>query len=403
MIHRWTTTRQAVVLAGIGALLAAGFAFQPQLGTAFAKLNAAIDLGAGLSSSDDGTRRKGKNDGKSTGKRPVPVIVAKVSSIANDASVAAIGSARARRSVMLYPKVDGVIVSLAVVAGQRVEDGAEILRIDPAKAQLAVKLAQKTLDDAQIKLKRAEFLQTRSVSSDASVADAKIAVERAEIELEQAREQLRDTQLIAPFAGHVGIPKLEQGERVTTSSQIVTLDDRAELYVEFQVPEAYISRIAVGDTVSGTTPGYARETFQGRLGYIDTRIDPTSRTVMVRAVFDNAHDRLRPGMSFSIALELPGEPYPAVPELALQYSGGKSFIWLVKDDTARRVDVETVRRMNSIILVDGAVGAGDLVVVEGVQRLRPGSPVTYGETFEKSEPAMPATSRSEQVPDARRG
>lgn len=400
MKHRWTITSQLLVLGGVAAVLGVGFAFKPQLGTAFAKLNDAIDFGTGSSSKRTEAGRKG---GRGDGQRAVPVIVAKVESVANDETVSAIGSARARRSVMLYPKVDGEIVSVSVQAGQLVAAGDEILRIDPARAELSVRLAQKTLDDAKVKLERAQFLQNRAVSSGASVADAAIAVERAEIELEQAREILRETRLVAPFAGHVGIPKLEAGERVTTSSPIVTLDDRSELYVEFEVPEAFIPRISIGDLVVGTTPGFGQRTFEGRLGAIDTRIDPTTRSVMVRAVFDNADDRLRPGMSFSVALELPGRAYPAVPELALQYSNGKSFVWVTEDDEARRVDVETVRRMNSTILVDGPIKAGDLVVVEGVQRLRPGSTVSYGETFEKSEPAAPAASRSNAAPGAGRG
>jgi len=323
----------------------------------------------------DGSKRRSRREG---GERPVPVIVARVEDRKNTATLAAIGTARAVRSVMLFSRADGEVMSLSAQADQRVRKGDEILLVDPDKAELSVRLAEKAVEDARLKLQRVELLNNRRVNSVASVEDARIALQRATIELEQAKENLEDTKIIAPFSGVLGIPKIEVGDRITTSSQIVTLDDRSALLVEFQVPEELIARIEQGHRVTATTPGHGDRKFAGMLQFIDSRIDPVSRTVLVRAQFPNEHDDLRPGMSFAVTIELDGKIHPAIPELALQWQRGESYVWTVSDDgLAKRVVVRKIRRLNGSILVEGPLNSGDLVVVEGVQRLRPDRPVKY--------------------------
>jgi len=86
---------------------------------------------------------------------------------------------------------------------------------------------------------------------------------------------------------------------------------------------------------------------------------------------------LRPGMSFAVHLALQGETYPVVPELALVWVDGRSIVWAVRNEAVEQVPVDIVRRLNSRILVEGPLATGELVVVEGVQRLRPGKPVKF--------------------------
>jgi RND family efflux transporter MFP subunit len=129
--------------------------------------------------------------------------------------------------------------------------------------------------------------------------------------------------------------------------------------------------------VIARAPTFPNRSFNGVVDRIDSRIDPTSRAVKVRAKLPNEEDLLRPGMSFAVELSIKGEPYPTVPELALQWAKGESYVWTVKEGLAKRVTVRTVRRLNSTILVDGDLHEGDSVVIEGVQRLRPGRAVRF--------------------------
>lgn len=309
--------------------------------------------------------------------RKVPVIVAQVARGSNDETIVAVGTARAKRSVMVYAKSDGVITGFRPGAGDRVLKGDLIFEIENTKAELDVRIARKKLDEARIKLERSEYLKQRRVNSGAQTEDAQTTFDRAQLELKQAEKTLRDLTIAAPFDGVVGIPKVEVGDRITTSTPVISLDDRAELLIEFEVPEKYLARISAGNPISAVTPSYQRLQFSGRIAGIDSRIDPKSRTVKVRAVIPNADDKLRPGMSFAVELALPGRTFPAVPELSLQWRKGESYVWVVADNKARKVLVETIKRLNETILVDGRLALGDLVVVEGVQRLRPGTGVTY--------------------------
>ncbi len=309
--------------------------------------------------------------------RPVPVIVAAVGEARNDALITAVGTARARRSVMLHAKSDGVIVSFQQRAGARVKAGQTVFELDSKQAVLAVQIAEKRLEEARRLLERAKLLKRNRVNSSANVDDATVVAERAELELNQAQEALQDLTIVAPFDGVLGLPKAEAGDRVTAATPIASFDMRAELLVEFEVPERYSARLKPGDEIAAVTPSHERTRFAGKVQYIDSRIDPLSRTVTVRAIIPNKQDVLRPGMSFVVELVLPGNTYASVPELSLQWRKGESFIWTVQDGAAQKVLVTTVKRLNAVVLVDGDVKPGDQVIVEGVQRLRPGRKVEF--------------------------
>lgn len=307
----------------------------------------------------------------------VPVVVGKADERDNDIAIAAIANARAKRFVTLFPEVAGEIRKFHVQAGDRVISGEKILTLDTRDAELAVELAKVRVAEAELQLARSRQLHERKVNSEAKVQDMRTILERTRLEQEQAEEALAKRTVRAPFPGVVGIPKVEAGDRVSSTTEVITVDDRGSLYVEIQVPEQYLSNIAVGQSVSATTPSFPGRGFEGAVDKIDSRLDPVSRTVMVRASLPNPDDLLRPGMSFAVNLIVPGKTYPAVPELALQWGDGESYIWKIDGKRVERVAVRSVKRLNRVILVDGDIEPGDLVVVEGVQRLRQGREVSF--------------------------
>lgn len=312
---------------------------------------------------------------KPTGGRTVPVIVDAVGETPDDVAIQAIGTARAARAVILYPEAGGRIVDLPVKSGQRVAAGDIILRLDDRSTALAVRVAETHVRDAERALDRSKALKKTNVRSTANVEDAEVSLERARLERFQAREALADRTLRAPFAGIIGIPAVEAGDRADPATAIASLDDRSTLLVEFEVAERYLARLADGMALMATTPAFPGRAVAGRIDGIDSRVDPVSRTVLVRAAFDNKDDALRPGMSFAVSLKLPGPLLPSVPELALQWRDGQSYLWRIRDGVSERVDVSARRRLNDRVLVEGEIRPGELVVIEGVQRLHHGRPV----------------------------
>jgi RND family efflux transporter MFP subunit len=117
------------------------------------------------------------------------------------------------------------------------------------------------------------------------------------------------------------------------------------------------------------------ETIAGEVSAVDNRIDPASRTLKVQARIGNTEGKLRPGMSFSVTMSFPGEEFPTVDPLAIQWSSAGAYLWKYADDKVQRVAVSIIQRNSDGVLVKGELQPGDQVVVQGVQQLSDGATV----------------------------
>lgn len=306
---------------------------------------------------------------------PAPVVVEEVRFASDAAILDAVGTGVARAAVELYPEAAGRVTEILFSAGQEVEPEDPLLRLDAEEEQLAVDLARVRIDDARQRLERYERAAPSGAVSTSEVDSARTELSAARIELAQAELALRNRTLVAPFAGVTGIPEVDVGDRVTESTAVGTLDDRTALLVDFEVPEAFAYGVREGGELKLLAWARPGETFTGRVTSIGSRIDEVSRTLRVRATVVNVEDRLRPGMGFSIRLPLEGERFPSVPSVAVQWDREGAFVWRVADGAAEQVFATVLKRSEGWVLLDAALEAGDRVVVEGVQRLRPGRPV----------------------------
>lgn len=309
--------------------------------------------------------------------RATPVIVAEVEFRQEETRLEAVGTSRALRSVTLFPAVDGEVVQVDFRPGERVVAGDSLLRLDRREEALAVDLARVRVADAERRLKRLDKMRGTGAVTQSDHDDAASALESARIELRRARVALDDRTLVAPFSGHVGISEVDPGDRVDSDSPITTLDDRSALLVSFDVPEALLGKLDVGTPISVTPWQAVRERIDGEIVDLDSRIDPATRTFVARARVPNDDDRLRPGMSFRVALALRGESYPVVPEVGVLWGGDGAYVWRVKDERAERVPVTVVQRRQGRVLVDAPLTRGERVVSEGVQRMREGLLVRF--------------------------
>ncbi|MEL6575267.1 MAG: efflux RND transporter periplasmic adaptor subunit, partial [Pseudomonadota bacterium] len=163
---------------------------------------------------------------------------------------------------------------------------------------------------------------------------------------------------------------------VAESDEIARYDDRSVILVEVDIPEIALPRIRLGLAVSATTPSVPGQRFEGTVEAIDSQVDASNRTARLRVAIPNPDDTLRPGASFTVRLALPGDRYPSVPELAVQFSRGTVHVWRVAEGKAEKVPVEMVARRDGRVLVNGPLAPGERVIVEGTQRLRPGRAVS---------------------------
>jgi len=310
--------------------------------------------------------------------------------VANDAAVVdALGTAQAVRSVTLYPEASGNVTAVLFAAGQRVPAGTPLLRLDAEAEELAVKLARLNLEDARQQLARYEQVASSGAVSRSQVDRARTSLSAARIAQSQAELALAKRTLRAPFGGVPGIPGVEVGERVTPETPIAAFDDRSNLYIDFEVPEVFARGVGVGTAVAVSTWARRDEPVTGRVESTSSRIDPTTRTLRVRALVPNPDDRLRPGMSFSVRLSVAGSRYPAVPALAVQWDRQGAYVWRVVGGKVEPVRVKVLKRTGGLMLVDGPLAAGQQVVVEGTQRLRPGRKVEARPASERTSAQKP--------------
>jgi RND family efflux transporter MFP subunit len=334
-------------------------------------LTGVIDSTGGSQSQDSQKQKRSGRDNS------VPVIVELVKLSKAADKIQAIGNGLAKRSITLFPKVPGIVSEIEFQAGQHVKTGDVILKLDDAHEKIAVRLAEEKLVDARRTLKRNLSLLPNKAVAEAAVDTARTAVKTAELELQKAKETLSDRSITAPFDGVLGIPQVELGDRVSETTTIASLDDRSTIVVEFEVPEIYLRRLSLGHKIDAMSASFRDKHFTGKIIEIDSRISKTTRSVNIRAELPNPDDHLREGMSFVVNLTLEGNEYPMIAELALLWERDGAYVWRVTDVKAEKVKVSVVKRVAGRILVDGKLGEGQLVVVEGTQRLRPGRQVQY--------------------------
>jgi RND family efflux transporter MFP subunit len=305
----------------------------------------------------------------------VPVVVAPARAASDALAVEAVGRARALRSASLRPAVAGEVASVSFRAGQRVRQGQLLLTLVDRHQRLAAQMAAAEVDIARRLLARYAGTESSGAVPGSVIDQARNSLERARIALAQAEQALADRQLRAPFDGVIGLAQTHAGDRVTPDTLVATLDDRSRLELAFPLPEPYLGRVRAGHPVLATSVAFPGRRFEGQVTRIDSRVDESTRTLQLRAELPNRDDLLRPGQSFNVRLSLPGASHLQLPELALQWGREGGHVWVLRNGKADKVAVQLVRRLDGAVLVDGALQPGELVVIEGVQRLRPGREV----------------------------
>ncbi|MDR7144548.1 efflux RND transporter periplasmic adaptor subunit [Rhizobium sp. BE258] len=329
---------------------------------------AAPAAGEGQSRGEGGNRRNG-------GGRNGAVLVvtqAVVQGVVND-QLSAIGTGDAIRSVAVTPQATGTLREIHIKSGDKVKAGQVLATLDSEEQVIAKGQAEVALKAALEKSNL--YHNIKSSVSRMDVFDAEIAEQGARLQLQAADLNLTRRNIVAPIDGIVGIVPVNIGDNVTTSTPIVTLDDRSEILVDFWVPERFANTVSVGQPVDATSVARAGQVFSGAVEAVDNRIDAASRTLRIRARIDNTSDELRAGMSFNVGMKFAGDKYPAVDPLSVQWDSQGSFVWQVADGKSHKVRVSIVQRNPDFVLVKADIKDGDAIVTQGLQRVREGGAV----------------------------
>ena len=347
--------------------------------------------------------------------RVAGVEVAKVTVQALRDDAQAVGSLRARNSVMLRPELVGRITALNFKDGGPVRKGQILVQFDDQLQQAELLQMQAQLAIAQANYKRTQELVAEKFlaqqSLDTSAANLKVA--QAQLALAQAR--LARMAVRAPFDGTAGIRLVNVGDYVKDGADLVTLEDTRQMMVDFRLPERAGSKVRPGQSVEMTLDALPANNFKAQVEAIDPLLDTNGRSFGVRAVLLNSakmvqSQPLRSGMFARVTTVFSiNESALVVPEEAIVPQGGRQFViklvappagtTLPPDSqfVSQRQEVTLgVRRQGKVEILQG-VGLGDMVVVAGQQRLqKDGSPARIVELGKPagrtaSVPAAPAS------------
>jgi len=288
-----------------------------------------------------------------------------------------VGNLAANEMVEIKSETDGIVQEINFKEGGRVDKGQLLVKLDDSK--LAAALAE---GEANLKLSLANYDRAKQLLNDKLIsqqeydqAASTYAVNEASVDLK--RRQFKDARIYAPFAGIVGAQPISPGQVITRSTTLTWLVDLDTVKVEVNVPERFLRQIKVGQPLEFSVAAYPGEKFRGEVYFISPQIFEATRTALVKARIPNADAKLRGGMFASMELTLQiRDSAIVIPEPALMSNGDNFSVFVVdKDGNAQIRPIEVGIRLAGKAEVIKGLNAGEKVVVEGVQKLRPGGAV----------------------------
>jgi len=296
-------------------------------------------------------------------------------------SVSLVGSVVPNEMIEVRTEIDGVVRDIRFQEGERVGKGDLLVALDDTKAVAQLNEAEARLKLAQTSLARVvQLYQDRLIAQAEYDAATSEAAEKSAV-VEVKRRELRDTRVIAPFAGITGARLISPGQVITKSTRLTWLVDLDTVKIEVEVPERYLGQMQVGQPVEFRVAAFPKDTFQGEIYFISPQLDIALRTALVKARIPNPDGKLRGGMFANLGLGIEvRESALVIPEPAIINNGDTTLVFAISEtNTAVMKPVEVGLRLAGRVEILSGLQAGEKVVVEGVQKLRPGVPVTLAE------------------------
>jgi RND family efflux transporter MFP subunit len=300
---------------------------------------------------------------------------------------------RPRQSVRVQPQIEGYVTRIEVAPGKHVSRGTTLMQIDPAHQQATVDAQSAARDAAHASLeywerqrKRIEKLFAGGAATRADVdqaenqlRQARASVASSEAQLEAASIQLGYFKVTAPAVGTVGDIPVKLGDLVNPQTLLTTLDDNDVLETYLDVPLERSTALKVGTPIE-IVDAAGHTLAPSQITFVSPRADPSTQTVLVKAVIDNHDGHLRSSQFTRARVIWSHRDGPVVPVLAVQSRAGQSFVWAVRERGAQGLfaelqPVQVGQVEGQTFAVLKGLRVGDKIVVSGVQKLRPGAPV----------------------------
>jgi membrane fusion protein (multidrug efflux system) len=330
--------------------------------------------------------------------------------------LASIGTLIASQGVEVTSQVAGIVTEVLIDSGKEVPQGTKLVQLDTAVELADLDNAVAVQREAELAYERQADLMQKRVTSEANLDTARSKREVAAAAVKRIQAVIAQKAITSPFAGRLGIRKVEKGQYVSAGMALVSLQALDPIRADFPMPEQYVGKLAVGQPIELTVDAYPGQVFKGQIQSLDARVAQDTRTLLVRGLLPNPDRKLLPGMFANVTV-LVGDPRDVVtvPRTAVTFSLYGDSVYVVKPAPAgdappsapgsaaaatpgqpaapalvvERRFVRTGQVRDDRVAVTFGLEAGENVVTTGQLKLNPGASVL----IDNSQTPKPADDR----------
>ena len=300
-----------------------------------------------------------------------PVVLKEISD-----RVEALGTARATESVNISSSITEKVTRIDFEDGQQVKAGAILAVLDQAEEQADLKRAQAFRGERKLALDRLQQLEERKLTSPDEIDRTRLELAQADASIAVIKTRISDRVIRAPFDGIVGLRHISVGALVETGDLITTLDDTRQIKLDFTVPSVFLAELKPGLKIRARAVALGNKEYLGQVKSIDSRVDPVTRSIQVRAMLANPDGSILPGLLMQVDLLRNTRQALVIPEASLLPLADRQYVMVRvnKDgkDTVEKRLVKIGMRLPGYVEVVEGLRSGEQVVTHGNSRVKPG-------------------------------
>lgn len=308
-------------------------------------------------------------------------------------SIESIGTLTANESVTVTAKVTETISKLHFEDGELVDSGHILAELTSREESAMLAEAQANLDESERQLNRLIEIGSQ-LASESQIDEARARVSANQGKLDAIIARIEDRLIRAPFSGLLGFREVSPGTLVTPGTAVTTLDDIETLKLDFSIPETLLGSIRLDSRVIASSSAWPEHYFEGVVSAIDSRVNPVTRAVTVRALLNNEELLLRPGMLMTTEVVADTRQALIVPESALIQTAAETYVYVVDDEmTATKRPITYSKRWRGNLVLESGLVEGEQIVTSGAFKLRPFAKV-------QTQPQETGLAGTPSIPDA---
>jgi membrane fusion protein (multidrug efflux system) len=294
-----------------------------------------------------------------------------------------IGTAVSNESSDITSTITQTVISVNFDDCEHVKKGKLLVQLNVDKKLAAKKQAEINFTEQKRELSRLETLKKKKIISEKDYDLQHTKFLDAQAKLDEINAEIKESSILAPFDGILGMRKVSVGALVTPGSIITTIDDIEKIKVDFSIPEKYLSMLEKKCKITAKNSSIPEKVFEGNILAISPRISETSRNILVRGIIDNKDSSLRPGTMLKVSIHVEDRDAIEIPERAISTIGEKHYVYVVpksslnKDNSAvvNRRYVTIGERIKGKVEIKKGITVGEIVAVDGIGKLSDSSTV----------------------------